>query len=79
MEGHSAVHIAAPYQITKYDPGLEELELLPEDDGTAALRTHSTSSHDPLPRPSQDEIGEEEQLSFLPRTPHASMLHSQTY
>jgi hypothetical protein len=79
MEGHSAVHIAAPYQITRYDPGLEELELLPEDDGLAALRSLSTSSHDPLPRPSQDEIGEEEQLTFLQRTPHAPMLHSQTY
>lgn len=79
MSGHSAVHIAALYQITKVESGYQKTKHNLEDDEAAASVSNSTGYRDPLNRQSQDRTDEEEQLTFPQRTHAASTLHSNTY
>jgi len=79
MEGHSDVHIAAPYEITKTKSGYQKAKQVPEDDEAAASASNSTGPHDPLHRQSHDETGEEERFTVLQRAPASFIPRSRTY
>lgn len=79
MSGHSAVHIAAPYQITKDESGYQKTKQIPEDDEAAASASDSTGYHDPLRRQSQKGTDEEESLTLPQRIPAAFILYSNNY
>jgi hypothetical protein len=79
MEGHSDVHIAAPYEITKTKSVYEKAKQVPGDDEAANLASSLPVRHASLHRHSQDESDEEEQVAVLQKAPVGSILHSRTY
>jgi hypothetical protein len=79
MEGHSDVHIAAPYEITKTKSVYEKAKQVPGDDEAVALASSSAVCHSSLHRQSQDETDEEDQSTALQKAPVGSILHSRTY
>jgi hypothetical protein len=79
MDGHSAVRIAAPYQITKDESGHQRTKQVLQDNEAAASASNLTGYHDPLHRPSRDSTGEEERMISLQRISAIPLQYSRTY
>lgn len=78
MDGHSNIHIAAPYEITRTKSDYQKAKQALGDDEALPLTSSSTGRPAPLHHQREDEP-EDEPITISQKASVSSILHARTY